>query len=190
MSSICNSLNSVRDYAFDELPAPERVATERHIASCGECAAELDRLRLTTAALRALADAEVPQRLAFVSDKVFRPSPVRAFFTNIWKPAMISASVMAAALIVHLGQAPATVHVIETRIQPASQSQIEQAVAKAVADVRRHDEQTLKTALDQASAQRDREHKAVMEAINIMQERQNTATLLAAADVSRPGAGQ
>ena len=46
-------------------------------AACGDCALELDQLRLTTAALRTLPDREIPQRIAFVSDQVFEPSRVR-----------------------------------------------------------------------------------------------------------------
>jgi len=41
---------------------------EQHLAACGDCALELDQLRLTTAALRTLPDREIPQRIAFVSD--------------------------------------------------------------------------------------------------------------------------
>ena len=75
-SSTCGRAEPLRDYAFDELPAGDRGAMEQHLAKCGECALELDRLRMTSAALRSLPDQEIPQRIAFVSDKVFEPSPV------------------------------------------------------------------------------------------------------------------
>ena len=51
-SSICGRAEALRDYAFDEIPAGERTAMEQHLAQCSECILELDRLRLTTAALR------------------------------------------------------------------------------------------------------------------------------------------
>src|SRR4051794_20769364 len=97
--STCENLNAVRDYALDELPAPERRAVERHLAACTACAAELHQLRLTTAALRMLPDQNIPQRIAFVSDKVWEPSRTARFFNVIWKPGLIAASILAAALI-------------------------------------------------------------------------------------------
>ncbi len=102
-SSPCGSAEALRDYAFDELPADERRTMEQHLAVCGDCALELDQLRLTTAALRTLPDREIPQRIAFVSDKVFEPSPV-ARFCRFWNSAarlgFASACVLAVALVV------------------------------------------------------------------------------------------
>src|SRR5579862_872358 len=80
-------VEALRDYAFGELPAERHPELERHLGICGECATELDRLRLTTAALRTLPDREMPQRIAFVSDKVFEPSPVTRFFAGWWNSA-------------------------------------------------------------------------------------------------------
>src|SRR6267154_2129862 len=85
--SECDRGEALRDYAFDELPAGERPEMEQHISDCTGCAAELDRLRLTTAALRILPDREIPQRIAFVSDKVFAPSPVVRFLGGFWNSA-------------------------------------------------------------------------------------------------------
>ena len=51
----CNT-HLIRDYAFDELPATDRPALQRHISECATCSAELDQFRLTTAALRVLPD--------------------------------------------------------------------------------------------------------------------------------------
>jgi len=73
---------ALQDYVFDELPHGEREAIEQHVAACSECALELDRLRMTTAALRTLPDREIPQRIAFVSDKVFEPSWFHRFWNS------------------------------------------------------------------------------------------------------------
>ena len=54
------------------LAADQQPAIQEHLAVCGECALELDRLRVTMAALRILPDCEIPQRIGFVSDKVVR----------------------------------------------------------------------------------------------------------------------
>src|ERR1700761_9329402 len=80
--SPCTRAEALRDYAFDELPVEERLAMEQHLAGCAECALELDRLHLTTAALRTLPDREIPQRIAFVSDRVFEPSAFRRFWNS------------------------------------------------------------------------------------------------------------
>ena len=56
----------LRDYAVGEIEADRQPALEQHLAACGDCTLELDRMRLTTAALRSLPDREVPQRIAFV----------------------------------------------------------------------------------------------------------------------------
>src|ERR1700761_5696368 len=81
-SSSCECADALRDYAFDELPAAERRDMEQHLAGCSECVLELDRLRVTTAALRTLEDREIPQRIAFVSDRVFEPSAFRRFWSS------------------------------------------------------------------------------------------------------------
>jgi anti-sigma factor RsiW len=95
--STCTNAELLRDYAFDELPAADRPAFERHLADCAACAAELDELRLTTAALRALPDVELPQRIVFVSDKISTPS--RFWNRSPWL-GFASAGVMAVALMV------------------------------------------------------------------------------------------
>lgn len=64
----------LRDYLFEELGAGERAQVDSHLAGCAGCRQELERLRLTRAALLRLKDEEMPRRIAFVSDKVFEPS--------------------------------------------------------------------------------------------------------------------
>ncbi len=63
----------LRDYHLDELHAEQRRQVESHVAVCGACREELDRLRLTRQALLRLPEEEIPRRIAFVSDKVFEP---------------------------------------------------------------------------------------------------------------------
>ena len=112
--STCTEAEALRDYAFDEMAAADRPSMEQHLATCADCAAELDQLRLTTAALRILPDREIPQRIAFVSDKVFHPSPVARFFGGFWNSAarlgFASPCVLAVALmVVRLASGPAPV---------------------------------------------------------------------------------
>jgi hypothetical protein len=63
-----------RDYLFDELTPGERAEMERFLETSSEARAELEQLQLTQRALLSLPDEAPPQRIAFVSDKVFEPS--------------------------------------------------------------------------------------------------------------------
>src|ERR1035438_8504598 len=99
-SSRCERAEALRDYAFDELPQDERRAMEQHLSACGACAMELDQLRLTAAALRTLPDREIPQRIAFVSDRVFEPSAWRRFWNSGARLGFASACLLAVALVV------------------------------------------------------------------------------------------
>ena len=117
---------------------------EQHLTACDECAFELERLRVTTSALRILPDVEIPQRIAFVSDKVFEPSPASRFFARWWNPA--SACILAAAVIFAAYHRPAEVRtVIQTASSNANNVDVSKqvndvvndAVAKAVAQVQR-----------------------------------------------------
>jgi anti-sigma factor RsiW len=158
--SSCGRAEALRDYAFDEqLPQDKRRAMEQHLAACGDCALELDQLRLTTAALRTLPDREIPQRIAFVSDRVFEPSPFRRF----WNSGFASACVLAVALVVsawHLSGTyrPAEIHTV---VQATSAAEINAAVANAVAQVRADDAQVIQA----AERKRDAEYRGQMVAL-------------------------
>jgi anti-sigma factor RsiW len=94
----------LRDYFLRELPDPERKQVEIHAKTCAACREELDGLRLTEAALVSLGDEEIPQRLAFVSDKIFEPSPLRRAWSAFWgsasKLGFASAAMLSIALVV------------------------------------------------------------------------------------------
>lgn len=195
--STCHRIDELRDYAFDETAAEGRLSMEQHIAGCSDCANELDRLRLTTAALRILPDREIPQRIAFVSDKIFEPSPVRRWLAGFWNSGarlgFASACVLAVALIVSAYHRPAAVNqaaptVIQTAAAtPDFSKQINAAVAKAVEQVRQDDQLTLKAALEESERKEDRERHAMMvafgENLDYMQKRLNTMTVLASNDL-------
>jgi len=166
----CARAEALRDYAFDEqLPPDERRAMEQHLAACADCALALDQLRLTTAALRTLPEREIPQRIAFVSDRVFEPSLFRRF----WNAGFASACVLAVALVVSAWHLSAVYRPNETHpsIQPSvqassvSQEQINIAVAKAVAQVRGEDAQMIQTAVQNSERKHDAEYRNQMAAI-------------------------
>ena len=98
----------LKDYFLDELPVPRRLEVEAHVQHCQACREELDRLRLTQTALMALGEEEMPRRLAFVSDKIFEPSPWRRGWAALWgsgprlgfaSVAMLSVAILVSALM-------------------------------------------------------------------------------------------
>jgi anti-sigma factor RsiW len=74
----------LRDYYLKELADPQQRQVEAHVRDCPACLEELDRLRLTEAALLSLREEEIPQRIAFVSDPVFEPSRAARWWGAFW----------------------------------------------------------------------------------------------------------
>lgn len=194
--SVCARAEVLRDYAFDEqLPREERLAMEQHLAACADCALELDQLRLTTAALRTLPEREIPQRIAFVSDRVFEPS----WFHRFWNAGFASACVLAVALVVSAWHVAAVYRPSETHpvVQAASvsQEQIDTAVSNAVAQVRKQDAQMIQTAVRNSERKHEAEYRNQMAAIGenfmVLQKRLSVSYAgLASNDTVGNGAGQ
>lgn len=191
----CARAEALRDYAFDEqLPQEERRAMEQHLAGCADCALALEQLRLTTAALRTLPEREIPQRIAFVSDRVFEPSLFRRF----WNAGFASACVLAAALVVSAWHVSAVYRSSEARpaVQTASvsQEQIDAAVAKAVAQVRIEDARMIQTAVQNSERKHESEYRNQMAAIGenfmVLQKRLSVSYAGLASNDVRSGAGQ
>ena len=194
--STCDRAEALRDYAFNELPAAEIRGMEHHIETCAACAAELEQLRITTAALRSVPDREIPQRIAFVSDRVFAPSAPARFFGSFWNSAarlgFASACVLGTALIVSAYRRTPPPPEVRTVVQAADVSkQVDEAVAKAVAQVRdqvrQEDARVTESALEAAEVRHEREYRALVDAVQVLQKRLNTNTLLASADVGPSG---
>jgi anti-sigma factor RsiW len=180
-NAACDCADLLRDYAFDELGAAERKSMEQHLRQCSGCAAELDRLRLTTAALRVLPDVEPPRKIAFVSDKVFEPkqSWLAGFWNSAARLGFASACVLAAGLSFAAMHRPAEVH---TSVQTASVSQAEidatvlKAVALAVDKTHTEDVQLTKAALDEVDRKYAQKQQNLMIAmgasLDLLQKRQ------------------
>lgn len=135
----------LKDYFLKELPDPQARKTEAHVRTCVSCREELDRLSITEAALFALRDEEIPQRIAFVSDPVFEPSPARRWWAALWSSGprlgFVSAAMLSAAILVSAFMRPpqpAAPLVGTPAVQTISaedvQARIDQAVAKAVSE--------------------------------------------------------
>ena len=138
----------LKDYFLKELPSPQRIQVEAHVTHCAACREDLDRLQLTEAALFSLRDEEIPQRIAFVSDKIFEPSPVRRWLAAFWgstarlgfaSAALLSASIVffAATRPAPAPNPPAVTQTVAAEVPGKAEidRQIQQAVARAVADV-------------------------------------------------------
>jgi anti-sigma factor RsiW len=145
----------LRDYFLKELPNPQQLQVEAHLHTCHACREEVARLGATEAALFCLRDEEIPQRIAFVSDQVLEPSPVRRWLADFWgstaRLGFASAAVLSVAIAFSAWQrtpAPATgtAAVVPTaaaaQLQTLTPEQIDQrvqeAVTKAVAQVSAH----------------------------------------------------
>ncbi len=194
-SSVCGRAEALRDYAFDELPPEERRSVEQHLSVCGDCVQELDQLRLTTAALRVLPDREIPQRIAFVSDRVFAPSAFSRFWSSASRLGFASACVLAVAIVVSAWHFSAGNQTAEVRsiVQTASvsQQQIDEAVAKAVAQIRTEDARMIESAIRTSEQKRDRQYRnqiiGMQESYDLLRRRFNMSYTSMA---SRDGAGQ
>jgi anti-sigma factor RsiW len=137
----------LRDYFLRELTDAERRQMEVHLKGCPECREELERLRITEAALLTLGEEEIPQRIGFVSDKVFEPSALRRWWQAFWGSAarlgFASAAMLSVALLVAtLGRpAPAppiaqgTAAQVDTaKLETAFSARLHEAVRQAVAE--------------------------------------------------------
>src|SRR5215469_10183983 len=127
----------LRDYFLKELPGPEGKQVEVHIKTCAACREELERLRMTEAALGSLRDEEMPQRLAFVSDKIFEPSPVRRAWAAFWDSSarlgFASAAMLSAALVVYTVGGAQKGGGREVALTPQIQAAMDRAVAASEA---------------------------------------------------------
>src|ERR1051325_1341914 len=183
----------LRDYFLQELPDPQQRQVETHVKTCQACREELDRLRVTGSALLSLRDEEIPQRIAFVSDKIFEPSPWRRWLSAFWgstaRLGFASAVMLSAAILVYafrpvappmgvqlISSAPPTQQVVQTVSDTDIQALIDRAVAKAIAQVEsRHAEKT-KILVSEVESMRQRLQVAAL--TWDMEQRRNNVNLL------------
>jgi anti-sigma factor RsiW len=188
----------LRDYLFGELAENQRRQVDLHLRSCGGCHEDFERLRVTHAALMGLRDEEVPQRIGFVSDKIFEPSMVRRAWQAFWgssaRLGFASAAMLSAALVVFTFFRPAPPAPVVAGIQPPGAARIEAivaarvdaAVAKAVAETEQR--QARKTAellatADQRYQQQQQYVDRLAENVSVLQKLSNVREMqLARAD--------
>ena len=166
----------LRDYLLDELAEEERRQVDQHVRSCGGCHEEMDRLRITHATLLALREEEVPQRIGFVSDKVFEPSGVRRVWQAFWgssaRLGFASAAMLSVALVffTFFRQAPAVASAAPldtSRIDAQVAARVSAAVEKAVAESETR--QAGKTAALLAAAEQRFESQRLADMLSVKQ---------------------
>ena len=141
----------LRDYVLKELADGEQRQVDSHLKGCAACREEVERLRLTEAALLTLREEEIPQRIAFVSDKIFEPSPWRRRWAAFWNSGarlgFASAAMLSAALVVFAVTRPAVyVAGLQTHIAAPP---VATSAAASEADI----QQRIQAAVDKAVAQ-------------------------------------
>lgn len=89
-------------YADGELSSRDAAAVERHLAACEPCSAELDGLRLASAALKELPALDAPRSFALTPDMLGAPTPQpRPRVIPAYQPGMrLAAAGLAVALVV------------------------------------------------------------------------------------------
>ena len=142
----------LRDYFLQELADPQQQRlVEAHVKTCAPCREELDRLRITEAALRCMVEEEIPQRIAFVSDKIFEPSPWRRWLAAFWNSGarlgFASAAMLSASLVFFaLKPAPAPVFSVVRPPAVEAPTAVTQTSAVSEAEV----QQRIQAAVDEA----------------------------------------
>jgi anti-sigma factor RsiW len=191
----CSSVD-LKAYFLDEVARVEKSSVEDHLRGCENCREELDRLKLTDAALRSLPEEEAPQRIAFVSDKVFEPR----WYETIWRSGPVmgfaSAALLAAAIFAHgfaRTAAPATTSAvdaaqIEQRIEHEVNARLDTAVAKAVSATEARETQQMASMLEvvekRFESKRQTDLVVVQQAARYYEKK--TAQLMVAMNQERP----
>jgi hypothetical protein len=132
----------LKAYFLGELAEPDRCLVEEHVKACQDCRDEMERLRVTRAALVSLPDEEIPRRIAFVSDKVFEPRGWARLWNSGPRLGFASAAMLSLAILVHgftrpspvIAPPAANTAALEARLEAEVGKRLEAAVEKAVAE--------------------------------------------------------
>ena len=195
----------LKDYFLKELPQGEAQQVEAHVKGCAVCREEVERLRLTEGALFALREEEMPQRIAFVSDKIFEPSAWRRGWAAFWgssarlgfaSAAMLSAALMVFSLARTAGSpaAPLTARVAVPAAPvsgpaPVSEAQMEQRIQAAVDQAVAASEARMAKSFDQKVADLQKRNQAsLMLALGDLDWTQRQSLMLARSSYGPPRA--
>jgi hypothetical protein len=159
----------INAYLFDELSANERQSVEMHARACEACRQELSRAQMTRDALCTLREQEIPQRIAFVSDKVFEPSLWARFWQSGPRLGFVSSAMLAAAILVHGYMRPAPVVTAHQTVDTAAierrlESELARKVAQATTAVEARQARKTAELLDAAEKRYELDRQSLMAA--------------------------
>jgi hypothetical protein len=146
----------LKDYFLKELTEPQQRRVEAHVQDCSGCREELDRLRLTEAALCSLREEEIPQRIGFVSDPVFERSWWAAFWGSPARLGFASAAMLSVAILV-LGLTHRAPAVFSSRTS-YSRAEVDQRIQAAVAAAESRQERKTTQLVHELVERTDSEH--------------------------------
>jgi len=160
----------VKGYLLGELDEAGRRAVEEHVASCQECREELDRLRLTEAAMLTVRDVEIPKRIAFVSDKIFEPKWWQRLWQSGPRLGFASALVLAIAIVAHgflqpppvKGPEPLNTAEVARMVEKEVSARVAAAVQQAVAETEKRQEEKTAKLLSAAELRFEEQRQADM----------------------------
>ena len=158
----------LRDYFLKELTDPQQRQVEAHVQDCSGCREELDRLRLTEAALCSLRDEEIPQRIGFVSDPVFERSWWAAFWRSPARLGFASAAMLSVAILV-LGLGLGLTHrapAVFSSQTVYSRAEVDRRIQAAVAAAESRQERKTTQLVHDLVERADSEHKSRLIAEN------------------------
>jgi anti-sigma factor RsiW len=146
----------LKDYFLKELTEPQQRQVEAHVQDCSGCREELDRLRLTEAALCSLREEEIPQRIGFVSDPVFERSWWAAFWGSSARLGFASAAMLSVAILV-LGLTHRAPAVFPSRTS-YSRAEVDQRIQAAVSAAESRQERKTTQLVHELVERTDSEH--------------------------------
>jgi anti-sigma factor RsiW len=188
------SPNDLKDFLVGELSEAERARVGAHVAACRACSDELERLRMTHAALHALRDEDPPRRIAFVSDKVFEPGWWQRLWASGPRLAFASAAMLSIALVFNAAYRPAAAPArpapvaatidtaalntrVETEVTKRLQPAIEAAVARSEGRQARRASELVEAVRSDLEFQRAADRAAFDETLTVIQKKLNSMRL-------------
>src|ERR1039457_5459171 len=154
----------LKDYFLKELTDPQQRQVEEHVQTCSGCREELDRLRLTEAALCSLREEEIPQRIGFVSDPVFERSWWPAFWGSPARLGFAGAAMLSVAILV-LGLTHRTPAVFSSQTF-YSRAEVDQRIHAAVSAAESRQERKTTQLVHDLVQRADSEHNSRLIAEN------------------------
>jgi hypothetical protein len=184
----------LKDFVFGELGNAELEAVRSHLELCRGCQEELERLQLTEAAMHALAQEEIPRRIAFVSDGVLEPRWWQRLWQSGPRLGFASAAMLALALVFHAAWRPVasppaaagTVNeaAIAARVDQEVGTRVEAVVRSAMTAIEARQEQKTQAAVaavrQEVEFQRQADRVAFQETFSILQKKYNVLYMASA----------